>query len=650
MFKTSFVLFIMLLSSISKPAYSETQEFIENVKNHIASFRHLCQPDPHRTISCPTPHLHQLDKASFTTNGKNFDIAPVNQISHERFLDNWDYVVRVLLGSDGNHGFLDQELTKKVFTDWVLSEGPSSSLQATDFNDLYKASMNGVIQDISKKVLKNKDEKILVSFASIVRSADPNLDDLYTQPEYAHIKEELEADIALLGKRHFSRETLEMINDTKFGGLRPVEWDEDEIKAMVKAGHQYLPEIKLAKAANQDGSLQRYFISTGPWEKVSWLETPLIQILTKSLVKARQLKLGISDEEWYARALVRLAMVVKVSNDIYDRTDGERQQKLKSFLFSGRRSPKLGFHLLTHTFLVNASHPLKSFAGTSSLFARRILSQPEYASLLEQSSHKNGIENILNLVGTHAHEGSMVLQSYLSEEDKAALAPISSIVWHMNYWLKTGILTVLPDTLGSQVFAYMLQNLYFPSSFVEAFNQRHQEKICTSKPIYFYIKTARQDSGSVLEFKNLFQGKSILASEISTIQDLSEVWERLEIDQIGAGGVFGEKDWNDPSIVAKAVEVHTLKGKVLVSTEPTSKLGDGWFPKDLKPEDYLSFIEKNDLKVDKLSLSPRLSLEERTQLVKQYLQLGTYFSVNKDSTDYVEKMQIMLEDAWNYFK
>ena len=376
----------------------------------------------------------------------------------------------------------------------------------------------------------------------------------------------------------------------------------------------------------------------------------MIQLLTKSLVKARQKKLGISEEEWYARALIRLAMVVKVSNKIFDAADVKRQGHLKSFLFSGRRTPKAGFHLLMHAFLVNSSSPLKSFAGTSSLFAQRVFSQTDYLADLEQLTGKKGLDHIFNLVGTHAHEGSMVFQSYLQKEDHAAGVPISSLVWHMNYWLKTGILTVLPDTLGSHVFAYMLKSLHFPKSFVDAFNLRFDHKIDSLKPIYHYVQAARQDSGDITEFKKLFAGKAILASEISTLQDLRNVWQSLEIDQIGAGGVFGEKDWNDPSIVAKAVEVQTFEGQRLVSTVPTSKLGDGWFPKGLNKSNYSKFMKENKFKVDKLTVSPNLSQASRDRLVKQYLHLGTHFVLQEDSVDFHKNMQEVLDEAWKIFE
>ena len=153
MYKTLFLLTVMLLTINPKYSYSQSdQEFIEKVKAQILSMRKLCTPSQSSSILCPVPHLHELEKTGFVVEGKNYKIDANAQLTNDRFLDNWSYVEYTLLGGNGHVGFLNQPLVKRIISDWVPAE---HIFEATDFNDLYKASMNGVISGVSPGVSVN---------------------------------------------------------------------------------------------------------------------------------------------------------------------------------------------------------------------------------------------------------------------------------------------------------------------------------------------------------------------------------------------------------------------------------------------------------------------------------------------------------------
>merc|ERR1740123_1090772 len=181
------------------------------------------------------------------------------------------------------------------------------------------------------------------------------------------------------------------------------------------------------------------------------------------------------------------------------------------------------------------------------------------------------------MVGTHAHEGSMVFQALGYAADDEFELPISSLLWHLNYWLLTGNQACLPDTVGSCAFAHLLGALRLPPSCVRSWNARHAD---ASRRLRGDVSIAeelrdpaigglvRQDSGDVRAFVDhcfsrpirpkiaddgklswvdarsgeLSEGYKCLASEISSNEDV-EAARSAGYMGMGTGGYLGEKPW-----------------------------------------------------------------------------------------------------------
>merc|ERR1740123_1756779 len=80
------------------------------------------------------------------------------------------------------------------------------------------------------------------------------------------------------------------------------------------------------------------------------------------------------------------------------------------FLFSGRRAVHLGFHLLQNLWCTSR---LRNYKGTSSLFAFRVFRM--YGWINSDATPKHADMKAMPIVGTHAHEGSMVFQALMEE-------------------------------------------------------------------------------------------------------------------------------------------------------------------------------------------------------------------------------------------
>jgi len=202
-------------------------------------------------------------------------------------------------------------------------------------------------------------------------------------------------------------------------------------------------------------------------------------------------------------------------------------------LFSGRRAPHPDFHLLQHLYL---SERLGGMA-TSSLFSGRVLG----AAGIPQE-----------LIGTLAHEGPMGFMCLHQELDEAL--PLSSMLWHLLFWGITSNHTILPDGHGSATFKAMLVDLGLAD----------------------LVAMARQDSGRLDRFAQIYQSTRKMASEIEVFADVTEAL-RLGYVGFGAGGFFGEKrrvHSPEMSLAAKITKAVTRAEDGTMRAGYAAKLGD----------------------------------------------------------------------------
>lgn len=297
--------------------------------------------------------------------------------------------------------------------------------------------------------------------------------------------------------------------------------------------------------------------ATGPWPRVTWLETTMMQAVYSAFLKTTLEEQNISREKWLAHSLMRCALSVEHVNS--------RPSLTANALMSGRRTGGADLMLLQTLYL--AEH-LKKFVGTSSPVIAQLVTNPARP---------------VNAIGTHAHELSMVLSALFSRYDQDAAAPISQVLGHFafavrhgadlsinNTWPPEGKIPVLSDTLGTPAFIKAAEGV----------------KIM-GRPITLMLDKFRQDSGDMKTFKALWdkacaengcsQPNSFMASEIETPLSLDEA-VRAGYTSTGAGGFYGDsmKAHNPAgeniSMAVKALRVYRAGARTGFSP---MKTGDG---------------------------------------------------------------------------
>lgn len=168
--------------------------------------------------------------------------------------------------------------------------------------------------------------------------------------------------------------------------------------------------------------------------------------------------------------------------------------------------------------------------------------------------------------GTHAHELSMVLSAVFGDLDDRVGMPLSQIIGHCTYFFQSppkgdvkselpngssrkGLMPMLPDTLGTPAFMKTASMLTVPHG------------VHKGEPVLSVIGAARQDSGTLSDFKDCmqefkFEG-ALMASEIENAGDMTKAKE-LGYALFGAGGFFGDSEhaWNkDVKNISMAVKV-----------------------------------------------------------------------------------------------
>lgn len=467
---------------------------------------------------------------------------------------------------------------KKLLTDWLEKHDTNIKtvldlfdetgkptgdfeLSATAFNDLYKWTMMPVI----RKMESLKPGGITVTFGvdlrdKKMRKSMKDDSDLVTQIHTA---------LKGLESRTFNRDLFKSI----LQGPRVSILTEDDINAICGTGRTLVDaggvkefgtryertaddadKVTISFYENKDveyepGEMGVHFIeATGPWHRVTWLETSMMQCVYEAKLRYDLAKKGIPYGEWLYGALLRCAKSVAYTRMIQAMTPG----KMTPALFTGRRTGGMAFLLLQNLFFADHFVQFTPTAtkngdktlclGTSSCDANYILK-----TVLKL--------NCLNPAGTHAHELSMVSSILYPQMDQnEQRLPLTQVLGHYMYmklvWEKTGKvgpMPMLPDTLGTR--AFMRAATYVTVN---------------GAPFLNNITSARQDSGKLKDFKQNMKdfgyGGGMMASEIDDSSTLLEAAE-LGFGTFGAGGFFGdsEKVWGDKNASSNTMAVKAVR-------------------------------------------------------------------------------------------
>jgi len=328
---------------------------------------------------------------------------------------------------------------------------------------------------------------------------------------------------------------------------------------------------KGAIGGSADGSAEPthklYVEATGPWGRVSFLETAMMQAVYQIALQHELANRGESYGQWLYEALFRCHLSMTHA--------ATKCPKMAGALFSGRRT---GHHVFTIAQVLYLSRFYPKCIGTSSVDAWFVLT-----NVLK-------FKGIVPPVGTHAHELSMVLMAIMPQfdqnEDKLAL---TQVIGHWLYYrlVHKGFgapMPMLPDTLGTFAFLKVASSVIV-YRMVDGVERNDLPPV----PFSTLFTTARQDSGKLLDFANTIKRYkeagfldpklTSMASEVEGCCDLDEA-QALDFSVFGTGGFMGdsEKVWKvkpppafSASMAVKAVRVF-VEGKL--TEQFPIKLGD----------------------------------------------------------------------------
>lgn len=317
------------------------------------------------------------------------------------------------------------------------------------------------------------------------------------------------------------------------------------------------------------GEDRLYIEATGPWHRVTWLETSVMQAVYDSLLRDRKRKeYGEEDASWYSKWLVEC--FCRCTRSVASAIEAG----LKGALFTGRRTGGLALMMLQGLYVQDA---FKDKDGTSMMLGTSSVTAV-YMSL------DAGVtaECVPRCAGTHAHELSMVLAALLGDADDEAGMPLSQMVGHSLYFYESRpqgdvqdpsrkvLMPMLPDTLGTRAFMKTAQMLKLPLG-------PHSDE-----PLLSVIGSGRQDSGTLEAFKKVmdefdYKG-AMMASEIEIPEDLFTARDN-SYKIFGAGGFMGdsEKAWDTTkkniSMASKVLRVY-VKGRRVPSKHTPVKTGE----------------------------------------------------------------------------
>ena len=621
--------------------------------------------------------------------------------------------------------YLDEESFKKHranFIEYLTTHGENINkilnrynigmISATTYNDYYKFTMSGVIFKVEEYF--NNNNNIRVTFGIDIRKPDiaselleacihkkelykkliSNLNKLKTRYFNQSIFEDIKKkdishiwtpeNIAKLAGKPLIDEVIELEqqgnevieleqqgNEVIEQGDKVVEPDKQNEKVTISiyVGPDNKPSNQDEKQDNQhekqdnpDIKQKLYIEATGPWHRVTWLETSLMQCVYKTVLEDYLYNNKKSYEQWLLESMFRCYLSIDFANKL--NTDNNI---IKGALFSGRRTGSFLFTMI-QVYMMETLY--NNYLGSSSVDAWFQLK-----NIVNQSSQTNDTtDNIKFLklpIGTHAHEMSMVLSSLFPELDKTIVG--SQILGHYLYYLfvnKKTEIPMLPDTLGTD--AFMLAANYI--------------KVDDDKPFITKINKARQDSGTTEGFKEKmaiwkYKGE-LMASEIEDTDTL-ETANKQRYDTFGAGGFFGdsEKVWNvlvdnqesnvpvnnplfSASMAVKAIRVlvsNTDKEIKEINRYPV-KLGDGTGKETaytrLSITDYNTII-KEKIELKEKGIEATEALEEKGKefrldisFLNNILELNTQELNQQESTQLESKLntQELFNGIVNEFK
>ncbi len=490
--------------------------------------------------------------------------------------------------------WLDERLVEiqKVLELFDTKGIPFTPPSATAFSDLYKWTMMPVM----RKLESLKNNNITVTFGIDLREPTMRqaLRDDHGTPDRKLIKR-IHAALKTLEARQFDRR----IFDEVLTGNRADILTQTDINAicmqdgvyrtLVDAGgvkdyntvYERIPADKdkvtvtfyyKSDAEYSPGESGVHFIeATGPWHRVTWLETSLMQCVYEAKLRYDLETERIPYSHWLYGALLRCAKSVA-----YTRLIQKTKPSFKPALFTGRRTGGLVFIMLQNMFFADHFRQFMP-SGVSKAVPNSIAKDTDTECLGTSSVDSWFLLRRMGLpcltpIGTHAHELSMVTSALFPHIDQNKYnLPITQIIGHYLYyelvWKKTGGLSpMLPDTLGTRAFMKAANLIKINVSKTE------------TKKFIDIIQFARQDSGKLPHFKeNMIEfgflnpdesskmvggvPTSMMASEIDTSKSLLEA-SNIGYACFGAGGFFGdsEKVWSNPdkksnSMAVKAVRV-----------------------------------------------------------------------------------------------
>ena len=517
-------------------------------------------------------------------------------------------------------------------------------VSATTFNDFYKWSMLPVIRYI-ETCSKFEGTPIHVTFGVNIRTEelrkrlanDEGLQDKVFKAleklKDRKFNKDLFKEIIKFKRLNIDDETIELI-------CGPNEKPRSLIDEVIRNKGKYIPtkenedKVIVSFFKQNDsklGSKRMYIEATGPWHKVTWLETTMMQCVYEELLRDKLENDGTSYVDWLFGALERCSKSVYTIKDL----EGKRPKNpLKGALFTGRRTGGLAFLLLQNLF-VKDNYP--NCIGTSSVDAwYKISSLEKNRSLIP--------------AGTHAHELSMVMSTLLPNIDNETNYPLTQLVGHYLYYLKSlpggvienkSIMPMLPDTLGTESFVRVASLIKVPIKHKSNYNSTKNNRINGTQIRFLdIIGSARQDSGELEKFVEImdkydFQG-SIMASEIDNLETLDEASnirrsnDHYAYQTFGAGGFFGDSEaaWKkgikNISMAVKAVRVFIDFGET--KAKPI-KLGDSDSPNKLEVDGLLN---NNKIKIGK----------NRAVGIKEYSRRN-----NKNSEKEINDIQTIFDTA-----
>jgi nicotinic acid phosphoribosyltransferase len=555
-------------------------------------------------------------------------------------------------------------LGDKLYSDFVSKEEfkflramfedgcPKFPFSASWYVDTYKPFMFPVMDAFCE----TNDTYVTIAL-DIRPPSGKNFDIMDNMNTSGKLRGDIFSKLKSLKSRKFGKEEIDFaLQDPKFENFKKYfEGDNFIGKPLVDevVWHKFTPNDE-----NKDKVTVSFFESNGrwhievygPWNRATFLETILMQVVYESVLRYDLAIREISYEEWLERTLRSTAYSVAYTMLLNTVTG----KKITPALFAGRRTGSAEGLLLINYFLATYfnldpenidDRKTMDLVNEFSLNDGPVQDHVEYSkkfSCLGTSSfycsyllNKHGLK-YLAPVGTHAHEMQMVPSAMYSYLDEDGL-PFSQVLGHM-IWrelvqkiIPGQKMTILPDVISTKglLKAFFLTLDINGSRFIE----------CLEGGI------ARQDSGQMEDFIRNILGAGLnsmilMASEISTTRDLLDAF-RLGYHTFGAGGFFGdsEKVWfggSSYSMAAKVIQVEYNDPR-----NPESRLV-GYPTKLGDPKSY----GDNSIQ-GKLSLSAHLDAETRAQVVEVLTKMRIRSNLEEDLSGLLTNQEVL--DAFNAF-